>query len=36
MNIIQSLSADFALLRQLFPIHGLIHIGAGAGTILPT
>ena len=36
MNIIQSLPSDFALLRQLFPINKLIHIGAGTGNIVPT
>ena len=33
MNIIQTLSNEqFSLLRKLFPISGLIHIGAGTGS----
>ena len=34
MNIIQTLSNEqFSLLRKLFPISGLIHIGAGTGSV---
>jgi chemotaxis protein histidine kinase CheA len=34
MNITQTLSSDwFPLLRQLFPVNGLIHVGVGSGSI---